>query len=56
MTAGGDAVVAGEEVQQLLEAMAVWESHLRRAAEEWHEEVSDSAEEYRRGLAEGLGV
>ncbi|NEU57483.1 hypothetical protein [Halorussus sp. MSC15.2] len=48
---------AGEdELQQELEAMAVWESHLERAADQWKQGVTESQDDYRRGLANFLGV
>ncbi|WP_435179903.1 hypothetical protein [Halorussus sp. AFM4] len=48
---------AGEsEIQQELEAMAVWESHLERAADQWKQGVTESQDDYRRGLANFLGV
>lgn len=39
-----------------VEAMALWERHLERATAQWHDGVSQSAEEYRDGLADALGV
>lgn len=45
-----------DELTEEMEAMALWERHMKQAAERWHEGVSHSGEDYRRGLAEGLGV
>ena len=39
-----------------VEAMALWERHLENATDRWHEGVSESAQEYREGLADALGV
>ena len=39
-----------------LEAMAIWESHLERAADQWKQGVTESQDDYRRGLAKFLGV
>lgn len=36
--------------------MAVWESHLERAADHWKQGVTQSQDDYRRGLANFLGV
>ena len=37
-------------------AMVIWERHLEQATERWHEGVSRSADEYREGLADAMGV
>ncbi|WP_435182000.1 hypothetical protein [Halorussus sp. AFM4] len=44
------------EMQDELEAMALWESHLERAADQWKQGVTESQDDYRRGLANFLGV
>lgn len=44
------------ELQDELEAMAVWESHLERAADQWKQGVTESQDDYRKGLANFLGV
>ena len=36
--------------------MAIWESHLERAADQWKQGVTQSQDDYRRGLARFLGV
>ena len=36
--------------------MAIWESHLERAADQWKQGVTESQDDYRRGLANFLGV
>ncbi|NEU57485.1 hypothetical protein [Halorussus sp. MSC15.2] len=54
--AGDDSETASEELMDEAEAMAMWERHLESATDRWHEGVRESAEEYREGLAEGLGV
>ena len=36
--------------------MAIWESHLERAADQWKQGVTESQDDYRRGLARFLGV
>lgn len=51
-----DAETDPEAMDRMLQAMAIWERHLRTAGEEWQEGVEDSAEEYRRGFAESMGV
>lgn len=43
-------------VQDELEAMALWEAHLERAADQWKHGVTESQDDYRRGLAKFLGV
>lgn len=43
-------------MQEELEAMAIWESHLERAADHWKQGVTQSQDDYRRGLANFLGV
>ncbi len=43
-------------MQDELEAMAIWESHLERAADKWKQGVTESQDDYRRGLANFLGV
>lgn len=45
-----------ETIQDELEAMAIWESHLERAADQWKQGVTQSQDDYRRGLANFLGV
>lgn len=45
-----------ETLQNELEAMAIWESHLERAADQWKQGVTQSQDDYRRGLARFLGV
>ncbi|WP_435179905.1 hypothetical protein [Halorussus sp. AFM4] len=54
--AGDDSQTDSDELQEVARAMALWERHLESAADHWHEGVRESAEEYREGLAEGLGV
>lgn len=43
-------------IQDELEAMALWEAHLERAADQWKQGVTESQDDYRRGLANFLGV
>lgn len=43
-------------MQNELEAMALWEAHLERAADQWKQGVTESQDDYRRGLARFLGV
>lgn len=45
-----------DELEAVAKAMAMWEHHLETATDHWHEGVQRSAEKYRTGLAEGLGV
>ena len=45
-----------ERLMDEVEAMALWERHLSQANERWKEGVSRSADDYREGLAEAMGV
>lgn len=54
--AGDDSETDPDELTEVAEAMTMWERHLESAADHWHEGVRESAEEYREGLADGLGV
>lgn len=45
-----------QNLQDELEAMAIWEAHLERAADQWKQGVTQSQDDYRRGLARFLGV
>ena len=45
-----------DQLAEEVRAMAIWERHLQHANEQWHQGVSESADEYREGLAEAMGV
>lgn len=45
-----------DRIEAEMEAMALWEHHLEEATRRWQEGVQRSAEEYREGYAEAMGV